>query len=278
MAAILFWTYRDWQKAAYELGAQLHRKERFDIVHHLTMVGFREPGFFWKLDVPFVWGPIGGIENTPWRFLPTMGVKGTIYFGLRNVINSLHRRFLCRPKHAFRKAHGSIIAATGGIRREIGRWYGEESSVICEIGPPLNITSDYSLRKQKEPLKLVWSGLHDPGKALPLLLNAGASLSKQIAWRLHILGIGPCTPKWKRLAQHLHIEGQCNWHGWLRRDDALSLMHRAHVFVITSLKDLTSTVLLEALSLGVPVHLFGSLWLFGCNHNGMRDKNSCGTA
>jgi len=248
-----FWSYRAWQKAAYKLGLQLNRKERFDIVHHLTMVGFREPGYLWNLGVPFVWGPIGGLENTPWRFLPNLGLKGAFYFSARNVINSAHKRFLYRPKQVFRKAHGSLIAATEGIRREIRRWYRKESYVICEIGPPLEIASNYSLRKQGEPLKLTWSGQHNPGKALPILLKAVAALPKPIAWQLDILGSGPCTPKWKRVAHNLQIEGKCKWYGWLRRQEALSVMHKSHVFVITSLKDLTSTVLLEALAIGVPV-------------------------
>jgi hypothetical protein len=26
----------------------------------LNMIGYREPGYLWKLNVPFVWGPMGG--------------------------------------------------------------------------------------------------------------------------------------------------------------------------------------------------------------------------
>ena len=50
------------------------------------------------------------------------------------------------------------------------------------------------------------------------------------------------------------------WHGWVSRQEALQIMKRADVFVITSMADATSTVLLEALSLGLPViapNLFG---------------------
>jgi glycosyltransferase involved in cell wall biosynthesis len=39
----------------------------------------------------------------------------------------------------------------------------------------------------------------------------------------------------------------------LARDEALRVINQVHLFAITSLKDLTSTVLLEALSQGVPV-------------------------
>ena len=245
--------YREWQKDAFRLGANLHEEVRFDLVHQLTYVGFRFPGQLWRLDIPFVWGPIGGLENTPWRFLPLLGVNGWVYYAGRNIINSLHKRLLSGPKKAFRKARGGIIAATEGIRREIRQWYGDDSQIICEIGPPPDVASAYSLRKPGEPLKLSWSGLHLPGKALPLLLRAVAGLPVEIDWQLDILGQGPCTRKWQREAKELGINSKCTWHGQLSRDRAVAIMHDSHIFVITSMKDLTSTVLLEALSQGVPV-------------------------
>jgi len=247
--------YRLWQRDAYRLGAELHERERFDLVHLVTYVGFRFPGHLWKLDVPFVWGPIGGLENTPWRLLPMLGLGGAVYYGGRNVINSLHKRFLGLPKRAFAKAssRGAVIAATEGIRREIRRWYGCESEVICEIGTPGEVAADLSIRQPGEPLRLAWSGLHLPGKALPLLLKAAAMLPADVDWRLDILGEGPCTQAWRRQAERLGLNGRCTWHGWLPREQAVALIHGSHVFVITSLKDLTSTVLLEALSQCVPV-------------------------
>ena len=70
------WSYRlQWQPAAYEVARRLHEEIAFDLAHQLTYVAFRVPGHLWKLDIPFVWGPIGALENTPWRLLPTMGLK-----------------------------------------------------------------------------------------------------------------------------------------------------------------------------------------------------------
>jgi glycosyltransferase involved in cell wall biosynthesis len=250
---LMNWAYLQWEKDAFRIGSQLHDRVKFDLVHLITYVGFRFPGYLWKLNIPFIWGPIGGLENTPWKFLPKLGLRGCIYYTLRNIRNSFHRRFLSRPKKAFKKARGSVIAATGGIRDEIYRWYGAESIVIPEVGPPPYIASNYSKRKSEEPLKLAWSGLHLPGKALPFLLHALNRLSGTINFHLDILGTGPCTNKWQRLADKLKIGERCTWHGWLPRNQALEWVHQAHIFVITSIKDLTSTVLLEALSLGVPV-------------------------
>jgi glycosyltransferase involved in cell wall biosynthesis len=250
---IMNYSYRLWQCDAYKLAKQLHQRNHFDLIHQITYVGFRFPGHLWKLNVPFVWGPIGGLENTPWRFFPVLGLSGSIYYAGRNIINAFHKRFLAGPQKAFKKASGGIISATEGIRREILRWYGEESEVICEIGPPSETVAIHSLREPSETLRLSWSGLHLPGKALPLLLKALVRLPKALDWQLDILGNGPCTKKWKKLSKKLAISDRCYWNGWQPRDKALQIVHNSHIFLITSLKDLTSTVLLEALSQGVPV-------------------------
>ena len=250
---IMNYAYRLWQRDAYELAKELHEQHHFDIVHQITYVGFRFPGYLCELDIPFVWGPIGGLENTPWRLLPSLGITGGVYYAGRNILNWMHKRFLAGPKRAFRRARGGVIAATEGIRKEILRWYGEESEVICEIGPPTETAENHSLREQGEKLRLSWSGLHLPGKALPLLLKALAKLPADIDWQLDILGEGPCTAKWQKVAKKFGVNDRCHWNGWLPREEAISIVHRSHIFVITSLKDLTSTVLLEAFSQGVPV-------------------------
>jgi glycosyltransferase involved in cell wall biosynthesis len=247
------WTYKIWQREAYKIASELHDKIGFSLVHVVTCVGFRVPGPFWKIDVPLVWGPIGGLENTPWRLLPAMGVCGAIHYGCHNVINTLEKLLLREPKHAFAKARGAIIAATSGIQREIERWYGEKSAVICEVGAPPSVADDYARRKPGRNLRICWNGAHLPRKGLPLLLHALAKLPADASWEVSILGQGPCSAKWKRLAQRLGIDARCTWTGNLSLEHALDTMGSSHVFVITSLQDLTSTVLLEALSQGLPV-------------------------
>jgi glycosyltransferase involved in cell wall biosynthesis len=244
--------YRLWQKDEFNIAQQLHKKIKFDLIHQLTYVGFRFPGHLWEINVPFIWGPIGGLENIPWRFLPMLGFKGCFYFGFRNIFNILDKAFRRNPRKAFTRAKGGIIAATGGIRKEILRWYGEDSEVICEIGPPSFAAEHHSFKQTDEPLKISWSGQHTPGKSLPLLLRSLAKLY-DIPWQLDILGNGPCKKKWQKLTTDLSINDSCHWHGYLPRSKAIQLVQQSHVFVITSMKDLTSTVLLEALSQGVPV-------------------------
>lgn len=254
LVPIYHWYYQRWLRAAYHAAVELHRRIHFDLVHQLTLVGFRFPGHLWRLGIPFVWGPIGGLENTPWHLLPSMGPRGAAYYAARNVVNSAHKGFLRGPRKAFAAAGPGVIAATSSIRQEIKTWYGVDSEVICEVGlPPSRTPSVCSERSVNAPLRIAWSGLHVWRKALPILLRALASLDPKIAWRLDIFGDGPCGQRWRTLASDMGLQRKCVWHGRVSRADALAGLRRAHVFVITSLQDLTSTVLVEALANGVPV-------------------------
>lgn len=246
--------YIAWQRDAHAIARELVRNRRFDLVHQLTYVGFRFPGQLWKLGLPFVWGPVGGLENTAWGLLPAMGLGGAAYYAGRNLVNSAQRRWQRSPRRAASAAGPGLIAATDGIARELKSLYGADATVISEVVAPLKLSpSTPRERAPNEPLRIVWSGLLLPGKALNLLLHALAALSADLSIELHILGGGPRLAAWQELAARLGVAQRCVWHGQLPRQAALRTMSAAHVLAITSLKDLTSTVLLEGLALGLPV-------------------------
>ena len=115
------------------------------------------------------------------------------------------------------------------------------------------------LRASDEPLRICWSGPLVPGKALHLLLKAIALLPKESSIRIEILGDGPFKNSWQTLAQRLGVGDKCTWYGRLPRSAALEVMKSCHMFVITSLKELTSTVAVEAISSRLPDCDAGSL-------------------
>jgi glycosyltransferase involved in cell wall biosynthesis len=245
--------YQNWLRYGLEEARREIVQNSYDLVHLITYVGWRFPGKFYRLGIPFVWGPIGGMKNTPWRLLPILGLKGALYYGARNLINSLQLRTLQGPRHALQAADKGVIAATSEIREELWTRFRVTSRVICEVGPSGFVVADPKQRDEKEPFRICWSGLHLPGKALHLLLRAAARLPKDLNYSIEILGDGPCNRAWRSLASRLKIDDRCHWHGWLPRDQSLAVMRDSHVFAITSLKDLTSTVAVEAISLGLPV-------------------------
>ena len=228
-------------------------KNRYDLVHLITYVGWRFPGKFYQLGIPFVWGPIGGLMNMPRRLFPALGIKGAIYYSGRNLINTLQLHLLRGPRKALRQAHGAVIAATPDIRAALLRHFETPSQVISEVGLPEVNSGRTCRRTNDEPLRICWSGLHIPRKALSLLLHAVARLPPDLRYRLEILGDGPSGRAWRKLAKRLGVGQSCHWHGQLPRELALEVMKGCHVFVITSLEDLTSTVAVEAIALGLPI-------------------------
>jgi len=251
--AYLFTYRKQWLTDMYEVGRRLHQSIGFDVIHQLTYVGFRVPGHLWRLDAPFVWGPIGGLEQTTWKLLPGLGLIGCLYFTARNLLNDRDKRFSRDVKLAFAKADGGIIAATSGIQREINRFFHRESVVASEIGLP-PITREAPVRRHpSEPLNLLWCGNLLPGKALPFLLEALQKLPPTMNWNLKVLGSGPLLSAWKRKAHSVGIHHRCDWLGQLPRHSVLRHMQASHALVISSVYDLTSTVLVEALANGLPV-------------------------
>ncbi|OEK07756.1 hypothetical protein A8C32_14790 [Flavivirga aquatica] len=248
-----YWFYKAWQKKAYYLAKQLDIKENFDLIHQLNMVGYREPGYLWKIDKPFVWGPIGGTQNIPWRLFPAFNTYGKLFYGGRNIVNTLQKHFLKRPRLAAKRPLSTLIAATPDIQKDIFKLWNQPSEIITEVGTNTFLEITPFKRQTNGTLKIVWSGQHTSGKALNILLKSLAQLDSKTNWELDILGIGAETKRWKSLANKLHLSNRCKWHGWIPKDDALHIMKNGHILCITSLKDLTATVTLEAISLGLPI-------------------------
>jgi glycosyltransferase involved in cell wall biosynthesis len=246
-----YWFYKAWQKKALILAKTLDQKENFDVIHQLNMVGYREPGCFYKLNKPLVWGPIGGMCISPWCLLPSTGIYGTLYYGFRNLINIYQMHFKTRVR-SFAKSSSAIISATQDNHDGILKRWGKESIIIPEVGMLEDKQKKQISPRSNNILKIAWSGQHTPGKALNLLLEAISISNLKDNIELHVIGQGKYTLRWKRLAKRYHLNNII-WHGWVKREEAISIMKECNLFCITSIADLTSTVLLEALSYGLPV-------------------------
>lgn len=258
-----YWTYAAWQRKALALAQQLEAKEHFDLIHQLNMVGYRECGYLWKMNKPLVWGPMGNFNITPWRMLPVMGLYGIVFYSCRNIINLWQMHFSSRVKKAI-AASNAIICAMQDDSIMIKKLYGKDSVVIPEVGltDTSGINNPPTIKTKGEALRICWSGLHTSRKALPLLLKALAQIKDRVNVELHILGQGLCFSQWKKEAVNLGLNNII-WHGQKDRIAALAIMKQTHVFAITSLSDATSTVLLEALSLGIPVVALNHLGFAG---------------
>ena len=242
---------REWEQTALGVAMQLTTRKQFDLTHHLTMGGFREPGFLWQLPLPFVWGPTGGHVQMPWRFFPMLGWRGWLQYGVRNLGNAIQERLHPRVRRAAKLAD-AIVTSSSLDARAFARCQGVRAVTIAEHGTrPIN--RPVRRRPQGTPLRVAWSGVHVPRKGLPILLEALSRVPGDVPVQLEILGNGPETKRWRELANRLGVAPRCHWHGHLPQNDAIEIVADCDVLAITSLIDATSSVLHEALSQGLPV-------------------------
>lgn len=240
-----------WHREVFSVAMNLGF-QNFDIAHQLTPISFIRPGYLWKTNLPFFWGPIGGMYKVPLVFALTGGVKSLLFEMVRS-INIELRTLTCSFRRIVKKSK-KIWAITPEELRIINHIDPNKSVQMTESAAPSEIVGFVRQYDGNRPLIITWSGTHEPRKALPLLLNALSLLSdndkKQVL--LNVLGEGSETQRWKAIASNLLLDN-IKWHGRLPYFDALHVMKNSDIFVHTSFREATSHVILEALAWGIPI-------------------------
>lgn len=254
-----YWYYRKWQKRTLKIAQQIITENRIDVIHQLNMIGFREPGYLWKIKgIPFVWGPIGGMELMPMEYLVDAPIKQSFFNSLKNSINRYQYRHSSRVRSAIQRAD-LLISAVKGVSDVLKKHYQKNSVLINETG--VDIDSDVIRKKSNpdEPFKIIWVGKFDFRKQLPLALRAVAAMNRRDV-ELHICGAGSqeVTEKMKRMAEVGGVALQCHWHGNIPHDRILEMMASSDLMLFTSIMEATSTVVLEAITVGLPVLCFNT--------------------
>jgi len=124
--------YRSWQLRALEVAKQLVRTQHFDLVHHLNMIGFREPGFMHQLGLPFVLGPLGGFGGVPTGFLTNLPLRNALIELMKRFLNHANMRFL-RVRRAILSAK-VVIAAVPEAQVALKMHFGIDSHILPETG------------------------------------------------------------------------------------------------------------------------------------------------
>lgn len=251
--------YREWQWKTYLMAKNICLKEQIDILHQLNMIGFREPGYLWKLSnengVPFVWGPIGGLKQFPLAYLQGAGMKMKLFNRLKNFLNIWQLKQDKRVDEAFKTAK-VLVSSIPDSYRAIKKYKGLESVVIPETGCFLSgdIPTD---RFDEKELHVMWVGKFDFRKQLPLALRAIAiANNRNVVLDVYGSGSDDQIASAKSLADSLGIVENVVWHGNQSNAVVMNAMRNAQLFFFTSVSEDTSTVVLEAVSNRLPVLCF----------------------
>ena len=248
--------YEQWQRKTAEMAREICRKERIDILHQLNMIGFREPGYLWRVSretgIPFVWGPVDAKERFPMAYVAEAPLKTRVFLRLKNIITTGQLRYGRRVHQAARTA-AVVISASSNSVESFMRYFGIESLLMNETGTYPTAASE---ERWSDPatFDIVWVGKMDFRKQLGLAIRSVATAFHRDI-RLHIVGSGN-VEGYLHEAEKQGIADLCVIHGSVSHDEVLRLMRSSDLFLFTSVAEGTSTVIMEALQNDLPVLCF----------------------
>lgn len=241
-----------WQFYAYREAKRLHRKVRFDIVHHVCTNDFRFLGFMYKLGIPFIIGPIGGAQNTS---------DGLKYYvrnhkreeTIRELINFCVVR-MPSYKKAINKAeriYFSNIETRDYLLPYIKDW--GKCELLTEIAYYGELENTDFLLKNHNEVVFVWAGRMEYRKGLELLMDVLSRLPMDKEWRVMIYGDGSEKKVIETLCNSLNLQERVVFMGKVPYETLQNAYKGADVFIFPSIRETTGTVILEAMAKGLPV-------------------------
>lgn len=240
------------------LARQIVREKKIDIIHQPILVSPKEPSTIFDMGAPVVIGPMNGGMTYPPGFgrennLVDLGIKfGRLFANLFNTLIP-----------GKRKAE-TILVANQRTKDCLPTGITGKIVEIVENGVDLSIWQPKSLYNSLEPaifqlptedtrsVKFVFVGRLVDWKAVDLLLRAFKYLSMQMPVSLEIIGDGKERSPLENLAQELNLTS-VNFTGFLSQIDCAKRLQSADVMVLPSLYECGGAVVLEAMTMGIPV-------------------------
>lgn len=250
--------YKEWQRKTAEMAREICAKEKIDVLHQLNMIGFREPGYLWKVSketgIPFVWGPVDAKERFPMEYATDAPSVTRLKLRLKNAITWWQLKHDRRVHEAVNQA-SCVISASGNSVKSFKKFFDMESPLLNETGcHVLEENSIETRRTSKNTFDILWVGKMDFRKQLGLAVRSVA-MAYHPDVRLHIVGSGDVT-SYLAEAEKLGLADNCIIHGSVSHQEVQNIMQTSDVFLFTSVAEGTPHVVLEAVANRLPVICF----------------------
>jgi len=248
---IYHFIYRKWQKKVFKQAREMISVKKFDVIHHLTSINFREPGYLWRLGIPFFWGPTGGTSMLIKSYFNYLNIRNKLPELIRNISIFYLLTFSSKIRYAIKKSK-LIYAFSIEDSKIFKRIRTGEVRILLDTGAYSDIKKK-SFHANDQKLRGIWCGQLVVRKAPELLLRALSEdplLKEELI--ISIIPNGPLTDEIVELSEKLKLKN-IEWIPGANRDKVFQIMSESDFLIHTSYREATSAIIPEALSHGLPV-------------------------
>ncbi len=260
LARIQSWgVYRDWLAEVERRARELHAGHRFDVTHHVTYSTVRMASPLWRLPVPHVWGPVGGVGEYPMRFLPMLSRGGACFEIARTLSNrSLH---VSPSIRGCARRSRILVASNDETRRVLEHWRGSGEGIETLSAASFPAAKVAALRaagadrSSEGPLQLFAGGNLIGSKGVAFALEALAEVRRRgVPFRYRVRGGGPEMAHLQHLIASLGLGDSVETGEALCWPDYSAALGTSHLYLLPSFRENAPLTLLEAMLAGsVPV-------------------------
>ena len=244
--------YIIWQAKAYLKTKKLHKMINFDLCHHITFCSYWMPSFMAFLNIPFVFGPVGGGELCPKQFFKDFGLRARIHEYLRDLTRKIND-YNPFARDVARKTKASLASnrETAARLKSLGHSnVNIMSQLMVDFSRPMPAKKEKRFRIASIGRLLHWKGFYLGVMAFAKLLR---NYPESEYW---IIGDGPERRRLEKLAKNMGISSKVVFFGKITREEVIKKLGNCDVLLHPSLRESGGMVCLEAMALGLPVVCF----------------------
>jgi glycosyltransferase involved in cell wall biosynthesis len=237
-----------WQRYGRRIVAEQVRRQKFDLLHHVTFATFRYPTVIWGHGVPCIWGPVGGVESVPASLLPWR-YPGPLFSEIvRNFDNLVQTATLGVLRQRARQSN-LILVSTRQMQEAFA-----DLGIASKLTPTIGLhTANFPVPPRtvrRGPLRLLFVGNLIPLKGLDFAFRALKAAGTEA--RLTLIGSGAFQKDLETLAANLGLKERVEFRGRWPRDQALAAYKDFDVFLFPSLHDTGGYAVIEAMCNAMP--------------------------
>jgi len=246
--------YYLWQIRAYFAARRLHKRQQFQLFHHVTYANDWIASFIGALlPIPYIRGPGGGAHRTPKGFEHEYTVSGRVWEKVRVLGQWLLRR---DPFYTLgqRRAAAILVCNPESVDAMSSNWSSKVHLFPVTGISSADLAQNPLASATGSPFRVLSAGSLIRIKGFSLAIKAFKKFADHYPdTEFNIIGSGPEERRLRSLIHSSSLDTKVHLLGQMPRGELLSRMGAHDVFLFPSLRDGGGAVVIEAMAAGKPV-------------------------